>query len=314
MTNPDSSNKPTLEELLRLKRAERPQPEYWEQFDRELRRKQLAATIEPRPWWLGLSIWSRKLAPVGLPAGAAAALALAAVSYQTIGWAPDAGDVPAPVFAANDTTSTPMVADANESVTRVEIVSETADVPSPLDSLSDAPVMVAAATPAVAPASSDEPGAVEAVRDMVSEVVPVRESNVALASLLPGLGLHRGDVVRPSNEQSPSERFIAYNLAAAQKESPELVRLSAVDISVGSPASAATLASAPVVDPAAAPVQEMSPRNARLLALVKPVEDSETAQVSANIAREQAGRLNDDILYASASRLGVGGDRFSISF
>ncbi len=312
MTNPDSSNKPTLEELLRLKRAERPQPEFWAQFDRELRRKQLAATIEPRPWWLGLSIWSRKLAPVGLPAGAAAALALAAVSYQTIGWAPDAGDTPAPVFAANDTPAEPVVAAANESATSIEIASETADVPSPLDGLSgQVPVMVAeVADPAPVAADDNSP-----IAPLAPEIVASPEPAVALASLLPGVGLLRDDAVRSAGERSPSQRFIADNLAAALKANPELVRLPTVDITVESPAPEVTLAAASAtVEPASATVPEMSPRNARLLALVKSAEDSETAQVSANIAREQAGRLNDDILYASASRLGVGGDRLSISF
>ena len=35
----------SLEDLLRLKRAERPAPEFWVQFERELRAKQLAALV-----------------------------------------------------------------------------------------------------------------------------------------------------------------------------------------------------------------------------------------------------------------------------
>ena len=44
---PAAAGKPTLEELLRVKRAERPDQVFWEEFDRGLRRKQLAAMVEP---------------------------------------------------------------------------------------------------------------------------------------------------------------------------------------------------------------------------------------------------------------------------
>jgi hypothetical protein len=44
----------TLDDLLKLKRAEAPLPEFWAQFERELREKQLAAIVEKRPWWCAL--------------------------------------------------------------------------------------------------------------------------------------------------------------------------------------------------------------------------------------------------------------------
>jgi hypothetical protein len=45
-------NRPiTIEDLLRLKRAELPPTEFWATFDRELRAKQLSALVEKRPWW-----------------------------------------------------------------------------------------------------------------------------------------------------------------------------------------------------------------------------------------------------------------------
>lgn len=72
----------TLEDLLRLKRAERPAPEFWERFDRELRAKQLSALVKERPWWQTLprvfSTWRR----YHLPLGATAVLALTFVSLR----------------------------------------------------------------------------------------------------------------------------------------------------------------------------------------------------------------------------------------
>ena len=67
----------TIEDLLRLKRAERPPAEFWTEWDRQLRTKQLAAILDKRPWWrdalprLGLA-----LGRYHLPLGATAILAL----------------------------------------------------------------------------------------------------------------------------------------------------------------------------------------------------------------------------------------------
>ena len=44
----------TIDDLLKLKRAEAPPPEFWPQFERELREKQLAAIVEKRPWWCAI--------------------------------------------------------------------------------------------------------------------------------------------------------------------------------------------------------------------------------------------------------------------
>ncbi len=44
----------SVEDLLRLKRTERPAAESWIDFDRQLRAKQLAALLEKQPWWQGL--------------------------------------------------------------------------------------------------------------------------------------------------------------------------------------------------------------------------------------------------------------------
>ena len=50
----DSEKKITVEQLLRLKRSERPSAEFWVTFERELRARQLSALVERRPRWQGL--------------------------------------------------------------------------------------------------------------------------------------------------------------------------------------------------------------------------------------------------------------------
>ncbi|SDS11763.1 hypothetical protein [Opitutus sp. GAS368] len=70
----------TIEDLLRLKRAERPAAEFWTNFERELRQKQLTALLEKRPWWQELpQILARR---AYLPVGATAILAFTLVSVK----------------------------------------------------------------------------------------------------------------------------------------------------------------------------------------------------------------------------------------
>src|SRR5262245_54731386 len=80
MSNLDQRPKITVEDLLRLKRTERPSPEFWSGFERELRQKQLAALVEQRPWWRDLpQLLSRR---AYLPVGATAILAFTFVSVK----------------------------------------------------------------------------------------------------------------------------------------------------------------------------------------------------------------------------------------
>ncbi len=66
----------TVEDLLRVKRAERPPAEFWVRFEQELRAKQLAAIVEKRPWWHAASRVLAGTARLHLPLGATAVLAL----------------------------------------------------------------------------------------------------------------------------------------------------------------------------------------------------------------------------------------------
>jgi hypothetical protein len=79
---PELNQRPkvTVEDLLRLKRAERPDAEFWTKFEHELRQKQLTALIEKRPWWQELpQVFARR---AYLPAGATAILAFTLVSVK----------------------------------------------------------------------------------------------------------------------------------------------------------------------------------------------------------------------------------------
>jgi hypothetical protein len=80
--NPDPKTPVSLEDLLHLKRSERPPEQFWVQFESELRAKQLAAIVQRRPWWHSWEGISRVLTRQSLPIGATAALAVGLVSFR----------------------------------------------------------------------------------------------------------------------------------------------------------------------------------------------------------------------------------------
>jgi len=80
MSDPRSNSKPTLEQLLRLKRAERPDAAFWTQFETELRQKQLTALVEKRRWWHDLPVLLNRRLYV--PAGGAAVVAFSLVTVR----------------------------------------------------------------------------------------------------------------------------------------------------------------------------------------------------------------------------------------
>jgi hypothetical protein len=80
--NQENKRPITLEDLLRLKRAERPAAEFWTRFDRELRAKQLAALVKREPWWSQLPVSWGWLHRHRLPIGATAILALSFVAVR----------------------------------------------------------------------------------------------------------------------------------------------------------------------------------------------------------------------------------------
>jgi hypothetical protein len=125
----------TVEDLLRLKRAERPAPEFWSNFERELRQKQLTALLEKRPWWQEIPQFIARRAY--LPVGATAILAFTLVSVKYYAPAqlaqvenPPAGSpvtVDREVTASVAPVSSPLVnrSESVESTTEATIVTST---------------------------------------------------------------------------------------------------------------------------------------------------------------------------------------------
>jgi hypothetical protein len=151
---PSPLPKVTVEDLLRLKRAERPAPEFWAGFERELRQKQLAALVEKKSWWHDFAALYQRFGRLSVPVGATAILAVTFISM--VRYSPSAGEsrrgAPAGVPAQPPVASVarPHAADSSLPVAAVEgtLLRE----PSPMAAASAAaPVRVAADAPRVVP-------------------------------------------------------------------------------------------------------------------------------------------------------------------
>jgi hypothetical protein len=81
----DTEKKMTIEDLLRLKRAERPPTEFWAKFESEMRAKQLAAIVVRRPWWDRATPLLAFVNRRHLSFGAVAALALTWAGIHYVG-------------------------------------------------------------------------------------------------------------------------------------------------------------------------------------------------------------------------------------
>jgi hypothetical protein len=183
MPKSDQRPKVTVEDLLRLKRAERPAAEFWTNFERELRQKQLTALLNKRPWWQELpQLFIRR---AYIPVGATAILAFTLVSVKF--YAP-AQVAPAGVPSISSTS--------HETIARAATL-VSAPVSSPLVNRSET------AAPAV-----DDRTAVSAA----AESPPATDTVELMPRLLP-----------PREVETPSARSIAANLKDLEQSEPELV-------------------------------------------------------------------------------------------
>lgn len=287
-----------VEDLLRLKRLEKPPAEFWVEFDRELRAKQLAALVSKRPWWsAGTSILAR-LRWVPIPLGAAAVAAVAFVSLR---------EIEEPVTAAPSASVAASVESPATTVSPVALVEEPRALsisPASYGDVegSEAPELVAVAD-VVESASSREPEVRTRLVTLASQELGTARSAAAgpsLISLLAGDEFHLG-----ASEISPSARSIASNLAAAQELGAGLLRVSHGFESRAMPARTTKTD----------PLQQMSsPSDARrarfLTAMVSPVSSESIERTSARMAH----RISGEELYEQEQRFGTRRGGFNVKF
>ncbi len=178
MMNHERQRPVTLEDIIRLKRAERPSAEFWAQYDRELRAKQLAALVEKRPWWRTISL-SHVFAGVRrfhLPLGAAAVLAVTIFSVHGYQGAPKSGQVaesmPAPAVIAEPMVAAPVAFAAAAVAAAVELPRVKNEVPA----MTVATVDLAMVSEAVPVSEHAAAGKIAAVTSLLAGVAGTDET------------------------------------------------------------------------------------------------------------------------------------------
>ena len=290
------ANRVTIEDLLRVKRAERPSPEFWSRFEQDLRAKQLAAIVEPRPWWITLRLpqVGRAIARFQVPIGAAAALALSFVAvreYRPFDVAPGVTSPSAVVAVQSNPVLKPRDGIAGDVVAQNEIK-----------------VSAREATSSVAtPASTS-----------VIESVP---TNVIFESMPAGPGELLAMIPWTASPQTSPFETAAKPVILG--ELPQVYFAAAIK-----PAGDHYFAGSVEVDPiivsvpskgvdldAVAEVSPVSPREVRrnriLASLVVADNSGDADRSRLGQAREI---VSDDRLYDSVRRLGMGGDRLTLKF
>jgi hypothetical protein len=164
MPNTDSNSKVSLEELLRLKRAERPSQEFWVKFEQEMRQKQLTALVRKRRWWHDMSLLLNRR--TYMPAGATALVAIGLVSVRFL--------TPTPIAEVQNRL--PQIA-ASEPL--VEMLPATVVRGAPRNELSRHAEPVVADAPVAQPEIADSPPVQPAAHEKISPSARSIAANLA---------------------------------------------------------------------------------------------------------------------------------------
>jgi hypothetical protein len=273
----DSPQRPkvTLEDLLRLKRAERPDAEFWGKFERELRQKQLTALLQKRPWWQELpQLLARRSY---LPLGATAVLAFTLVSIKYY----------APSQIAQEET-------------------RLSDSPAVAGDMAASAPETFPATPVSSPLLNRNDQAASRLDDRTT----LAAMNVEMPAADQSIEVQMPQMVAPKEIETPSARSIAANLARLEQSEPELIN-SVVGNRLSSPVRVQT-ASLQVNDLASMPTS--ASKRSRLLAQYSDRQLGPEPTAPEIVRERLARRLGDSDLYDRISRLGVRGDAVSLRF
>lgn len=309
MSHPEraKSQKVTIEDILRLKRSERPSPEFWSRFEQELRAKQLAAIVEKRPWWITLRVpqATRYFSRFQVPVGAAAVLALSFVVVREYRPVTPTFDVAAPLpsiqsrAGSSVSVSSPMgVASVDSApVVNAAVIQTPTAVAKTLVAAS--PVGQVAENAQAVASSSDEPASVGpgGLMAMIPWALHSTSASKAEAVTLGELPqVHFISAINPGRDHDFEGRV---------EVEPVVMPMRVAVAEVASTVSPVS----PVVSP-----REVR-RNRILSNLVVGDNASETEPSRLVQVREVlASALDDDRLYDSVRRLGMGGDRLTLKF
>lgn len=279
--NHESKRPVTVEDLLQLKRAERPSVEFWGNFDRELRAKQLAALVEKRPWWRSLPQLLAGTSRYALPLGATAILAvtlLATRDYSPVSPAPSIGQVVARNAAPEAPAMVAMSLPSGGTMVAEAAVAGSADF---------------------SPASND-------TQSTPVETETVVESPIGVSRLVALL-----DAPAAAEEISPSQAMIAANLVASSDEAITARGLLTPARGFETRAMPAKVAT---INPLARMTPPATKGRARFEVAMAASYSSElpaTRESTANVARRIGDRVHDD---EAIRRIGATGNSVAWKF
>lgn len=291
----------TIEDLLQLKkRAEQPPPEFWADFDRQLKERQRAAAIQEKPsaWWRVLP----RIA-IAIPAGATAAIAIGFIVWRS---APPSAPAPSP---APDTLERRDVHSAQNASTALAISGPRAAESAIAQPQPAATVAVVEQTPARATAAEAAvtqpvaPQHIETARNAFATIAPAR-SHRALGA---------GSIVF----YEPKPQTTKATSTAALYQLPVVIDS---DLVAALPPPATSIQPVTSIESIAAEAMQdaADPRRARLLTYTDntiPVAAAATDNPRVTRLRERVtSRFDDKSLSDSISRIATSGDSLSIKF
>jgi len=279
---PDEKRHVTVEDLLRLKRMERPAPEFWEEFERELRAKQLAALVERRSWWRDIPVRFAGFRRYHLPLGATAVLAITFVTVRD--YAPTGAEHAAGRAVVHANAAAEHSGDAG------------------LASPAEAPGIFSAANREKDAAAVQDYSAA----DVVAGAEPTSDGRMATGGVPSRIPLLWESGAASDEMLTPSARSIAANLAAAEAAEPAVVRRllgvrSGLELGGSDPRNSVE------------PLQQMpSPTEMRLARFDSPL--ARTASLESPARTDGRVARDIDVYERAARRIGGGGDRLTVKF
>lgn len=214
MQNNEQRPRVSLEDLLRLKRAEKPAAEFWKGFEQELRQKQLAALLEKRPWWQEAPRWAAR--HVYLPMGAAAAVAFAFVTLRNEENSPQAlGETIPPALerTVSAPVAEPIQADVPVVVAIEPMVENVRPEAAAVEIAATLPNDVGQMTPWSAPRTVDTPSSRSIAENLArleetepELLEPMRSNRLVASGARPALVSERAPVELASVSVDPSGR------------------------------------------------------------------------------------------------------------
>lgn len=283
---PESNRPVAIEDLLRLKRSERPPAEFWGEFDRQLRGKQLSALVAKRPWWQRLPRLVPTLARYRIVLGGTAVAALAFVTLR------DEPDVKPALMVESVEMSDPVVA-APVALAGISLAHPEVDEFAPAALAPEAVAVAIPESPRAVEVAVDAQGSAALMPDNLSRLVALGGGAVAVAEAVGVATSARPSAAALASVQSGDQAAIGRLLGGTHGfEARAMPARTTVD-----------------------PLQQMTtPGESRRARLLTAMVSSAALETSARTTERAANRLAEERVFDQNQRFGARGDRVHLKF